>query len=77
MANLIVRNLEERIVQALKQRAARHRKSAEAEHRAILEEALLKTRRRSLAEVLSAMPDGGRDKDFERSQDEEAADVFD
>lgn len=76
MTNLIVRNLEERIVQALKQRAVRHHRSAEAEHRVILEEALLKTRRRPLAEVLASMPNTGHDKDFERSQDEEAADVF-
>lgn len=76
MANLIVCNLDERIVQALKQRAARHHQSAEAEHRAILEEALLKTRRRPLAEVLADTPDVGRDEDFERRQDEEAVDVF-
>ena len=38
MANLVVRNLEPRLVDALKQRAARHGRSAEAEHRAILEE---------------------------------------
>lgn len=37
LANLVVRNLEDRIVQALKQRAAKHGRSAEAEHRAILE----------------------------------------
>lgn len=77
MANLIVRNLDDKIVRALKQRAARHGRSAEAEHRAILEAALLKTRRRSLAEVLAAMPNVGRDEDFEREQDEKARDVFD
>ena len=43
MANLIVRNLEQRLVDALKQRAARHGRSAEAEHRAILESALQKS----------------------------------
>ena len=35
MANLVVRNLDQRIVDALKQRAARHGRSAEAEHRAV------------------------------------------
>jgi plasmid stability protein len=77
MPSLIVRNIEERVVHELKQQAARHARSAEAEHRAILESALLKTRRRSFADVLSQMPDVGRDQDFERQQDSEAADVFD
>ena len=76
MANLVVRNLDESIVQALKARAARHGRSAESEHRALLEASLLKTRRRSLADVLSAMPDVGRDEDFSRHQDEDARDVF-
>lgn len=77
MANLVVRNLEDRVVQALKQRAAKHGRSAEAEHRAILEAALIKTRRRSLADVLAAMPDVGRDEDFARTDDEGARRVFD
>ena len=77
MANLIVRNLDDRIVRALKQRAARHGRSAEAEHRAILEAALVAARRRSLAEVLAAMPDVGRDEDFARRQQEAANRVFD
>jgi len=42
--------------------------SAEQEHREILEQALLGPRRRSLAEVLAAMPDAGEDADFERRQ---------
>jgi plasmid stability protein len=40
MGQLIVRGLDDCIIQALKQRAARHGHSAEAEHRAILETAL-------------------------------------
>jgi hypothetical protein len=40
MANLVARNLAQRFVDALKQRADRHGRSAEAEHRAILEEVL-------------------------------------
>jgi plasmid stability protein len=70
MANLVVRNLDTRIVDALKQRAARHGRSAEAEHRAILEEALLKSRKKSFAEVLASMPAVGQDEDFERMDDE-------
>jgi plasmid stability protein len=41
MPQLIVRNLDRRIVAALKARAARRGRSAEAEHREILEHALL------------------------------------
>lgn len=40
MAQLTVRNLDSDLVQRLKIRAARHKRSAEAEHRAILESAL-------------------------------------
>jgi plasmid stability protein len=66
MATLIVRNLDPGVVDALKLRAARNGRSAEAEHRALLEAALLKPGRRSLAEVLMAMPNVGRDDDFSR-----------
>jgi hypothetical protein len=41
MSQLIVRNLQARVVAALKARAAAHGRSAEAEHREILERALL------------------------------------
>ena len=41
MSQLIVRNLEPRVVAALKVRAASRGRSAEAEHRAILESVLL------------------------------------
>jgi plasmid stability protein len=41
MARLTVRNVDEQIVRALKRRAAAHGRSAEAEHREILREALL------------------------------------
>jgi antitoxin FitA len=40
MGQLIVRGLDDRLIQALKQRAARAGRAAEAEHRAILEQAL-------------------------------------
>jgi plasmid stability protein len=40
MASLIVRRLDEDLVRRLKARAAAHHRSAEAEHRAILESAL-------------------------------------
>lgn len=40
MASLHVRNVDEEIVKRLKERAAKHGRSAEAEHRALLAEAL-------------------------------------
>ena len=40
MGQLIVRGRDDRLIQALKERAARSGRSAEAEHRAILEQAL-------------------------------------
>jgi plasmid stability protein len=39
-ANLHVRNVDDELVQRLKRRAARHGRSAEAEHREILRQAL-------------------------------------
>lgn len=41
MAQLTVRNVDDGIVRALKERAAAHGRSAEAEHRQLLREALL------------------------------------
>jgi plasmid stability protein len=66
MPNLLVRGVDEVLLRALKKRAGEHGHSAEAEHRAILVEALSRPRKRSLAEVLAEMPDVGRDEDFER-----------
>jgi plasmid stability protein len=67
VAQLIVRNLEESIVNALRQRAARQGRSTEAEHREILREALARSRRStSLKAHLSEMPDAGEDGDFAR-----------
>ncbi|MCG6942453.1 MAG: DNA-binding protein [Thiohalocapsa sp.] len=78
MASLVVRNLDPDVVAALKQRAAASGHSAEAEHRLILEQALLRPRKCSFAEVLSAMPDVGQDGDFERiDAAEPAAGVLD
>jgi antitoxin FitA len=51
MAQLIVRNLDDELVARLKQRAAEHGRSAEAEHREILREALLAEPRRSFWEL--------------------------
>ena len=77
MANLIVRNIDESIVKALKKRASLHGVSAEAEHRKILEQVLLQPKRKSFAEVLKQIPDVGNDSDFDRIQDDNARNVFD
>jgi plasmid stability protein len=68
MAQLMVRKLTDDLVRALKQRAARHSRSAEQEHREILQAALRGTRRRALADVLASMPNVGHDQDFARAQ---------
>ena len=77
MANLLVRNVDDEISRALKARASAHGVSAEAEHRRILEEALLRPKPRSFLRVLADMPDVGRDEDFARRQDETARPIFD
>lgn len=69
MAQLIVRNLEEEIVRALKLRAAQSGRSAEEEHREILRRALGPRSSRSFKDALTAMPDVGDDADFARSDD--------
>jgi plasmid stability protein len=63
-----VRNLERSLLEALNKRALRHGRSAEAEHRAILEAALARTRRKTFAQALATMPNVGSDEDFARKQ---------
>jgi plasmid stability protein len=70
MAQLMVRNLPDDLVKALKQQAAKRNRSAEQEHREILKAALHGPRRRSLSEVLAAIPNVGEDDDFSRVQDD-------
>lgn len=62
--NLVVRNVDEDVALALKQMAAAHGRSAEAEHREILRTVLQRPKRRSVAEVLASMPNVGDDADF-------------
>jgi plasmid stability protein len=67
VAQLVVRKLEEGVVAALRERAARRRRSMEAEHREILRAALGPGRgTRSLKELLLWMPAVGQDSDFAR-----------
>ncbi len=70
MAQLIVRNIDEEIVRRLKNRAAQHGRSAEAEHRGILRAALRpQDPGSSIKAQLSQMPDVGEDDDFRRLPD--------
>jgi len=62
--NLVVRNVDEGVALALKQLAASHGRSAEAEHREILKSVLQRPKKRSVADVLSSMPNVGEDADF-------------
>jgi plasmid stability protein len=67
---LVVRKVEGEVIRALNLRAAQHGRSAEAEHREILRQALLPAKDgRSIKDMLLAMPDVGEDADFERIPD--------
>ena len=69
MSDLLVPDIDEALINALRERAFRNGRSMVAEHRAILVDALTRPAKRSLAEVLAAMPDVGRDEDFASAQE--------
>ncbi len=70
MGALTVRKLDDEIIRALKIRAAEKGVSAEAEHRAILRQALLgEAPTQSFADFLLTMPCVGEDADFEVDRD--------
>ncbi len=65
-----MRNVGEEIVRALKRRAARRGRSAEAEHREILRTALSgDAEGASFKAFLASMPDVGSDEDFLMERD--------
>jgi antitoxin FitA len=67
---LIVRNVDDGLVVALRRRATRHGRSAEAEHREILRDALRgDLERASFKHALATMPDVGNDDDFTFERD--------
>lgn len=70
MAAVTIRNLAEETHRALKQRAAQHGRSTEAEIRSILEEAVLPSGRIKMGSELAALADkyGGFDLEIERDQ---------
>jgi plasmid stability protein len=71
MPQLIVRQVEEKVVKKLKARAGLHGVSMEEEHRRILRAALLGKGpgRPSFKEFLLAMPNAGSDNLFKRRPD--------
>lgn len=68
MPQLIVRQVEEKVVKKLKQQAGEHGVSMEEELRRILRESLFGKagKRPSFKEALLAMPNVGKDADFKR-----------
>ena len=71
MAQLLVRDLEDAVVQALKQKAAKEGTSVEEAHRRVLRAALLsKKPKKGFKEFLLEMPDGGEDSFFERHRNQ-------
>ena len=75
MSQLIVRNLDPEIVRLLRERAAKHGRSAEAEHREILKQALTAPddeKPLSFKEHLFNMPNVGDDSIFARQRGKKA-----
>ena len=68
MAQLLVRQVEEKLVRRLKERAGRNGVSMEEEHRCILRAALLGSSQKpaTFKDHLLAIPDVGTDEDFAR-----------
>lgn len=70
MTELILRDIEEELVEELKLRAEPNGQSPEEEHRQILRRALQSHQRGSLLKkLIEEMPIVGDDEDFERNQD--------
>jgi plasmid stability protein len=70
MAQLIVRELDAELVRALKERAARHGRSAEAEHRLILAQALsADLERPGFKAFLTSMPNVLTDEELSPPRD--------
>ena len=68
MPQLIVRQIEDKVVKKLKEQAGQHGVSMEEEHRRILRAALVEPSKKkpSFKDYLLSMPNVGEDKDFER-----------
>jgi antitoxin FitA len=67
MAQLLVRDLENEVVQALRQKAAEEGTSVEVSHRRLLRAALLSPKpEKTFKEFLLERPRGGQDSVFDR-----------
>jgi|GEM_PF-2378829 len=66
MANLMVRNVDAAVIEALKARADKRGTSVDAEHRRILVQTLCKPKKKLFAEALARIPPVGKDSDFRR-----------
>ena len=77
MTNLIVKAVDDELVDALKKRDGTLCVNTEAEHRQILIRALSRAKRRRLQEALAGIPNVGIDTDFERTQGGGFSPVFD
>ena len=65
----MIPTVDDVIAKALKMQASQHGISAEAKHRRILAQALLRPKKKSFLEALSQIPNVGTDADFARVQD--------
>ncbi len=71
MAQLLVRDLEDAVVRALRQKAAEEGTSVEEAHRRILRLALLSRKpKKGFKEFLLEMPEGGDDGVFNRQSNQ-------
>jgi antitoxin FitA len=69
MAQLLVRELEEEVVRALRQRAVKEGTSVEEAHRRLLRSVLLSRKpNKSFKEALLEMPDDGDDSFLKRAR---------
>lgn len=68
MGQIVVRRVDDAVIEAVKARAKANHRSTEAEVRAILEEAVLtppQPKRRSLLELVGAAPSGRTQKEID------------
>lgn len=69
MANLHVRNVEDEIIRRLKDQATRHGRSAEAEHREILRQALSDDKSRRFDELAAQIRELLKGRKYTPSED--------
>jgi plasmid stability protein len=77
MTNLIVKAVDDALVDVLRKGNGTLCVNTEAERRQILIRALSRPKRRSLQEALASIPNVGIDTDFERTQSGGFSPVFD